>query len=107
MDQLPGRSSCIGHHRHRVRNEYTILPGLEPDGKDEAIVPTDAGYADPAAYYLLDKEIGWLIGRITDVGAFVTVVMDCCHSSSGTRDVGGQVLYRKARPKAEDVARWV
>jgi hypothetical protein len=45
-----------------------------------------------------------LIGRITDKGAFVTVVMDCCHSASGTRDVGEQVLYRKARPKLDDVA---
>ena len=77
-DQASEGEQILFHYSgHGVRNEYTVLPGLESDGKDEAIVPTDAGYSDPAEFYLLDKELGWLLGRVTDKGAFVTVLMDC------------------------------
>jgi hypothetical protein len=48
----PGEQVYIQYSGHGARNEHTIVPGLEPDGKDEAIVPTDAGYAYPAEYYL-------------------------------------------------------
>ena len=35
----------------------------------------------------MDKELGFLNRNVTDKQAFVTVVLDCCHSASGTRDV--------------------
>ena len=72
-----------------MRNDTTILPGIEADGRDEAIAPADSGYRAPAKYYILDKELGWLLRQITDKGAFVTVVLDCCHSASGTGEIGG------------------
>lgn len=80
-----GEQIYIQYSGHGMRNDSTLLPGLEADGRDEAIAPTDSGYQDPAAFYLLDKELGWLIRRITDKGTFVTMTMDCCHSASGTR----------------------
>jgi len=77
----------IHYSGHGIRNDTTILPGIEPDGRDEGIAPADSGFKDPAAYYILDKELGYLIRLVTDKHAFVTMILDCCHSASGTRDV--------------------
>lgn len=96
-----GEQIYIHYSGHGMRNDYTLLPGLEPDGRDEAIAPTDTGYQDPAEFYLLDKELGWLIRQITDKGAFVTVVLDCCHSASGTRNVP-TVMARHGQRRPED-----
>ena len=93
----------IQYSGHGMRNDSTILPGLEPDGRDEAIAPLDSGYQDPAAFYILDKELGWLIKQITDTGAFVTFVSDCCHSASMTRAASG-VKIRKGQRKTADTA---
>src|SRR5262249_51518795 len=51
----------------------------------------------------LDKELGWLIRQITDTGAFVTFVSDCCHSASMTRAATG-VKIRKGQRKAAGTA---
>jgi hypothetical protein len=96
-----GEQVYIQYSGHGMRNDSTLLPGIEPDGRDEAIAPMDSGYADPASCYLLDKELGWLIKRITDTGAFVTFVCDCCHSASATRNVP-TVKIRKGQRKAGD-----
>ena len=60
-----GEQIYLHYSGHGMRNDGTLLPGLEADGRDEAIAPTDSGYRDPAAFYLLDKELGWLIRRMT------------------------------------------
>jgi hypothetical protein len=85
-----------------MRNDSTLLPGIEPDGRDEAIAPLDSGYEDPAAFYIVDKELGWLVKQITDTGAFVTFVSDCCHSASMTRAATG-VKIRKGQRKTADL----
>jgi hypothetical protein len=100
----PGEQVYVHYSGHGMRNDGTVLPGYEADGRDEAIAPTDTGYQDPAAYYLLDKELGWLIRQITDKGAFVTVVLDCCHSASGTRNLEQEVPVRHGRRRPEDQA---
>ena len=82
-----GEQIYIHYSGHGIRNDMTILPGIEPDGRDEGIAPTDSGIKDPADYYILDKELGYLIRKISEKQAFVTVILDCCHSASGTRDV--------------------
>ena len=91
-----------------LRNDATLLPGLEPDGRAEAIAPADSRcHADPASFYILDKELGSLTPRITDTGAFVTLVLDCCHSASMTRNVRRSRSARAsaARPKTWRAAR--
>ena len=55
----------------------------ELDGYDETLVPHDS--RTPGVYDLLDKELGALIRQVEAKGAAVTVVLDCCHSGSGTR----------------------
>jgi hypothetical protein len=100
----PGEQVYVHYSGHGMRNDYTLLPGYEADGRDEAIAPADTGYQDPARFYLLDKELGWLIRQIADSGAFVTVVLDCCHSASGTRNLEAEVSVRHGRSRPEDVA---
>ncbi|KAJ2975662.1 hypothetical protein NUW58_g8294 [Xylaria curta] len=36
--------------------------------------------------YLCDVELAYLLKNITDKGAIVTIVLDCCHSGGATRD---------------------
>jgi hypothetical protein len=98
-----GEQVYIQYSGHGMRNDSTLLPGIEPDGRDEAIAPCDSGYSDPAAYYILDKELGWLIRQITDKGAFVTFVSDCCHSASMTRALP-DVKVRKGHRRDGEVA---
>jgi uncharacterized caspase-like protein len=59
-------------------------PFDEPDGRDEALCPWDAK-AD-GANLVLDDELGvWL--DLVRAGR-VTVILDCCHAGTGTKEVG-------------------
>jgi hypothetical protein len=70
-------------------------PSIDPDeadGMDETMVLYDSrtrGSSD-----LLDKEMAYLILQAEMAGAQVTVVLDCCHSGSGTRS-GDQPAVRR------------
>ena len=44
---------------------------------------------------LADKELGYLLSVVATNGADVVVVMDCCHSGSGTRSAGEDVKTRQ------------
>ena len=63
----------------------------EPDHLDETIVPADGstGAAD-----IRDKELGRRFAHVTSAGIKLTVVLDSCHSGSGTR---GALSGRKVR----------
>jgi hypothetical protein len=50
----------------------------------EALVPVDVG--TPAGGWLYDFEINALLARIAARAADLTLVLDCCHSGSVTRD---------------------
>jgi hypothetical protein len=56
---------------------------LEPDGMDETLVCYDSRLPDQ--YDLADKELAGLIHEVAARGAHVVVILDCCHSGSGTR----------------------
>lgn len=68
--------------------------GDEPDGYDEILLPADIGkwVSETAGVEnaLVDDEIGAFLTRIRTRGAFVWVVMDACHSGTGTRAAGGE-----------------
>ena len=60
----------------------------EPDGRDETIVPHDSRTND--VFDIPDKTMAALLERLAAAkGKHITVVLDCCHSGSGTRKVGG------------------
>ena len=59
--------------------------GHEPDGLDETLVAHDS--RTPGIYDIKDWELGQLLEELNAFSDNVTVVLDCCHSGSGTRDV--------------------
>jgi pimeloyl-ACP methyl ester carboxylesterase len=58
---------------------------MEPDRLDETLVLFDS--RQPGGWDLADKELAALIMPIAKKGAHVVVVLDCCHSGSGTREI--------------------
>lgn len=56
----------------------------EPDGWSESLVPYDSRLGD--GYDIRDKKLAALLDRLaTAKGDQITVILDCCHSGSGTR----------------------
>jgi pimeloyl-ACP methyl ester carboxylesterase len=56
---------------------------LEPDHLDETLVCWDSRL--PGGWDLADKELAQLISEVAEKGPHILVVLDCCHSGSGTR----------------------
>ncbi len=69
-------------HGARVRD----MQGIEPDGYHESLVAYDS--RTPGKTDLLDKELGELLEELANAkGSNITVILDSCHSGSGTRDL--------------------
>ncbi len=79
-------------------SQMTDREGDEPDGLDETIVPHDAARAPLPNRDITDDEIHEWIVRVTDKTPFVTLIFDCCHSGTLSRDAFGA----KARSLAPD-----
>ena len=60
-----------------------------PEGKQETWVCYDSRL--PGHYDLADKELAVLIERISNKGAEVILLFDCCHAGSGTRSLDRQL----------------
>lgn len=65
-----------------------------PEGKLETLVCYDSRCDD--GFDLADKELAVLIQQVAGNGAHVVIVLDCCHSGSGTRGVA-DVVYGGAK----------
>ena len=61
---------------------------LEASGRIQTLVPVDVGRRrkGPLVRPIADKELAVLIAEVTARGPHVVVLLDCCHSGSGTRD---------------------
>ncbi|MGH2542428.1 MAG: caspase family protein, partial [Ardenticatenaceae bacterium] len=80
-------------HGSQARDET----GSEPDGMDETIVPHDSRLA--GVYDIKDWELGQLLEELGRYSTNITVILDCCHSGSGTRDLrAGMPLTRRCEP---------
>ncbi len=78
-------------HGSQVKNSLS----LEADKKDETIVPADAwkkGVED-----IRDKELAKYFNLLLDKGVLLTVIMDSCHSGSGSR--GDNFLYEPPKSR--------
>ena len=69
---------------------------LEPDKLDETLVCHDSRL--PGSWDLADKELARLIDEEAATGAHVVVILDCCHSGSGTRDLRDQETAVRRAP---------
>lgn len=72
------------------------LWGGEPDHRNETIVCVDSRLA--GSWDLADKELATLVAGVAASGCHVLVVLDCCHSGTGTRDLDETV---RAAPEDE------
>lgn len=68
----------------------------EADHLDETLVCYDSRMAD--SWDLADKELGKLIGEVAHGGAHVVVILDSCHSGSGTRVAMAPGVARYVQP---------
>lgn len=68
---------------------------VEPDHLDETLVLYDSRVE--GSWDLADKELSKLITEVSNNGAHVVIVLDCCHSGSGTRTPGfAETAVRRA-----------
>lgn len=57
---------------------------LEPDHLDETLVCYDSRTEN--GWDLADKELAKLIAEVAENDPHITIILDCCHSGSGTKD---------------------
>ncbi|BAZ37666.1 peptidase C14 caspase catalytic subunit p20 [Calothrix sp. NIES-4101] len=57
---------------------------LEPDHLDETLVCYDSRTEN--GWDLADKELAKLIAEVAENKPHITIILDCCHSGSGTKD---------------------
>ncbi|MBE9008647.1 caspase family protein [Pseudanabaenaceae cyanobacterium LEGE 13415] len=67
---------------------------IEPDHLHETLVCYDS--RSPNGKDLADKELAKLIAEVAENNPQITIVLDCCHSGSGTRDINSDVVVRQA-----------
>jgi hypothetical protein len=79
-------------HGSQARDET----GTEPDGLDETLVTYNS--RTPGVYDLKDWELGQLIEELNQYSQNVTIILDCCHSGSGTRDASENVAQTRRAP---------
>ncbi|MDN5765348.1 MAG: caspase family protein [Humibacillus sp.] len=72
------------------------LWGGEPDHRNETIVCVDS--RRPGSWDIADKELAALVAEVAASGCHLLVVLDCCHSGTGTRDLDETV---RAAPEDE------
>lgn len=65
---------------------------LEPDRLDETLVCFNSRQSD--TYDLADKELAKLIAQVAEKKPHIVIILDCCHSGSGTRAVLDGVVRR-------------
>jgi hypothetical protein len=76
---------CYSGHGSQI----TDREGDEPDGQDETIVPYDSGREPHDNRDITDDEIYERLLRLTEKTPYVTLIFDCCHSGTVSRDPFG------------------
>ncbi|MBW4634728.1 MAG: caspase family protein [Iphinoe sp. HA4291-MV1] len=68
---------------------------LEPDRLDETLVCYDSRHA--GGWDLADKELAKLIAEVAAKDPNITIILDCCHSGSGTKNPLQETGIRRIR----------
>lgn len=72
-----------------------VFWSLEPDRMDEVLVCYDS--FSPGGWCLADKELATLIAEVDQKNPHIAIILDCCHSGTGTRgDLDGDTAVRKS-----------
>lgn len=85
-----------GHGSYEDTNEF--FWGIDPDRRSEVMVTIDSLSANNMLHNpLADKELRWLISNIAKNNPHIAVILDCCHSGTGTRQAPKNNKYLKSR----------
>ena len=85
-------------HGSQVPNNG-LFTGIKPGRLLESIVCYDSRSGAPD---LVDKDLATLISEVTSRGVHITVILDSCHSGSGTRDLVEAVRGIPARDDEQE-----
>ncbi len=99
-----GEGDVVVVHFAGHGSQITDLEGDEPDGLDETIVPYDGVRESGPNTDITDDEVHAWIRRVTAKTPFLTLLFDCCHSGTISRDVFGakaRALPPDTRPAGE------
>lgn len=73
------------------------IGGDETDGYDETIVPQDSRM--PGQFDISDDTLNGLLNELLEVTDNATIVLDCCHSGTGTKDLSvARIIPDDPRP---------
>jgi pimeloyl-ACP methyl ester carboxylesterase len=78
---------------------------LEPDGLDETLVCYDS--RTPGNNDLADKELRYLLTQVAQKNPRIIVILDCCHSGSGTRNIPKGVRLAPEDTRDRDLSSFV
>ena len=96
-----GENDIVVMHYSGHGSQMRDREGDEADGFDETIVPHDSGRGRHPNRDITDDEIYAWILRASEITPFVTLIFDCCHSGTISRDpFGGNTRWveRDDRP---------
>ena len=71
-------------------SQIPAVDNSEVDGFTETLVAADSGRGEKPNRDILDDELALLFTQIRAKTQHLTVIFDCCHSGTGTRDVFGE-----------------
>lgn len=90
MEQLVERAEkddVIVFHFSGHGSQRTSTDLEKGTGKDSTILPHDSGCEDPFPNLgIAAKEINEWLGRLSEKTRYITLIFDCCHSGTMTRD---------------------
>ena len=84
-------------------SQMTDREGDEPDGLDETLVPHDSGRDPHPNRDITDDQIHAWLQKVAEKTPYTTLLIDCCHSGTITREVGG-ARVRSLRPDLRPVS---
>ncbi|BAZ33881.1 peptidase C14 caspase catalytic subunit p20 (plasmid) [Cylindrospermum sp. NIES-4074] len=83
-------------HGSQEKNIPEELWRFEPDRKNETLYCYDSSL--PGHWHLADKELAKLIAKVAKKEPHICIILDCCHSGSGTKDPSQDVVERQVSP---------
>jgi hypothetical protein len=87
-----GQDDIVVVHYSGHGSQMTDVEGDEADGLDETIVPHDSGRVPHENRDIKDDEIYLWLQKLTAKTSAVTLIFDCCHSGTITRDAFGEEM---------------
>jgi uncharacterized caspase-like protein len=93
---LRGRDTFVFHFSGHGTQVEDRPPLDEPDGLDEALCPYDAN--DKEENLIIDDELGQWLDQVQ--AGQITVLLDCCHAGTATKDAEADVQARLLPSKA-------